>query len=165
MAREAPRTVRCRADSLRRSRQAHAQGNEGPLEPRAERHRSVPFASNRLLLESADVRDQSVYLVWRQISLKRGHILLHATLLRVDAIRDGLLPRVIALRLIRGGGHVLNLHLLTLVGISLASLTVAGGALRFPQALALLVHISKRERAEDKRATYNQSHGPDALHV
>src|SRR5271154_5837072 len=69
----------------------------------------------RLLLESADVRDDAVHLVWRQLGLESWHVLLHAVFFRVDTVQDGRLQDIIALRLVRGGCHVLNLELLSLL--------------------------------------------------
>src|SRR5512138_618455 len=104
----------------------------------------------RLLLEAADVGDERVDLLGGQVALEGIHLLLHAALLLLHPVVDGLLELVILLRLELRGGHVSDLHLLTLLGVTLARRAVAGGALGLPRPLDLLVGLRQGRGAEEK---------------
>ena len=115
-----------------------------------------------LLLEAAGVLDERVGLLRRHLVLERWHDLLAVLL---HAVEDGLLEVIVLLALVRGGAHVLDLELLALVGVALAGLTVAGGALGLPRALGLLgVGLCERRGAEENCTCCHRRQETDVLH-
>src|SRR5471030_351444 len=94
------------------------------------RDRLVGFALPTLL-ERADVSDELIDLLGRQLVLEGLHLLLLAGLLLVHPVGDGLLDVGVCLRLLPGRRGVIgDPHLRALVGLALAVGAVAGGALR-----------------------------------
>jgi hypothetical protein len=93
---------------------------------------------SRLLLERADVGDQSVELVRPQLALVGLHLLLDAIFLHLQAVVDGDLDLVVGQLLLPiRGRHVPDGHLFALVGLRLAVCAVAGGALGAPEPIDL----------------------------
>src|SRR5262249_1041031 len=117
----------------------------------------------RLLGQPADVFDQRVDLLGRELVLERLHLLLDAVLLAGQAVFDRLLDLLVGeLLLERGRRHVAYLHLLAFLGVSLAVLAVAGRALGAEHAIRRGV-VRRGDGGTEERHR-EEEHGAQPLH-